>query len=110
VDDDECRENADIPLRLTNGVIVGDVLFGLRPNAGQYFGVDAKTGKTLWVSPGRQALTPRSRRRAISSSSPRRRRSRGGAQQPDAFEQVEIRSPTADVGEAALSGSYFRQD
>ena len=49
-------ENADIPLRLTNGVIVGDVLFGLtNRNAGQYFGVDAKTGKTLWVSPGRQA-------------------------------------------------------
>ena len=49
-------ENADIPLRLTNGVIVGDLLFGLtNKNAGQYFGVDAKTGKTLWVSPGRQA-------------------------------------------------------
>jgi hypothetical protein len=31
-------------------------MFGLtNRNAGQYFGVDAKTGKTLWVSPGRQA-------------------------------------------------------
>jgi outer membrane protein assembly factor BamB len=49
-------ENPDIPLRLTNGVIVGDLLFGLtNRNAGQYFGVEAKTGKTLWVSPGRQA-------------------------------------------------------
>lgn len=49
-------ENPDVPLRLTNGVIVGDLLFGLtNRNAGQYFGVDAKTGKTLWTSPGRQA-------------------------------------------------------
>lgn len=49
-------ENPDIPLRLTNAVIVGDLMFGLtNRNAGQYFGVDAKTGKTLWVSPGRQA-------------------------------------------------------
>jgi hypothetical protein len=32
------------------------MLFGTtNKNAGQYFGVDAKTGKTLWVSPGRQA-------------------------------------------------------
>jgi len=49
-------ENADIPLRLTNLVLVGDMLFGMtNRNAGQYFAVDAKTGKTLWVSPGRQA-------------------------------------------------------
>ena len=49
-------ENPDIPLRLTNGVLVGDLLFGLtNRNAGQYFGVDAKSGKTLWLSPGRQA-------------------------------------------------------
>ena len=49
-------ENADIPLRLTNLVLVGDVLFGMGSrNAGQYFGADAKTGKTLWTSAGRQA-------------------------------------------------------
>ncbi len=49
-------ENADIPLRLTNVVVVGDLMFGLtNKNAGQYFGVDATTGKTLWTSPGRQA-------------------------------------------------------
>ena len=49
-------ENADIPLRLTNLVLVGDMLFGMtNRNAGQYFAVDAKTGKTLWISPGRQA-------------------------------------------------------
>ena len=34
----------------------GDVLFGLTSrNMGQYFAVDAKTGKTLWASEGRQA-------------------------------------------------------
>ena len=49
-------ENADIPLRLTNGVLVGDLLFGItNRNAGQYFGVDAKTGTTLWTTEGRQA-------------------------------------------------------
>lgn len=49
-------ENADIPLRLTNFVIDGELLFGLTTrNAGQYFGADASTGKTLWTSEGRQA-------------------------------------------------------
>jgi outer membrane protein assembly factor BamB len=49
-------ENADVPVRMTNGVLVGDTFFSLSTrNAGQYFAVDAKTGKTLWVSEGRQA-------------------------------------------------------
>ena len=49
-------ENAEIPLRLTNLVLSGDMLFGIsNRNAGQYFAADAKTGKTLWISPGRQA-------------------------------------------------------
>jgi outer membrane protein assembly factor BamB len=49
-------ENADVPLRMSNPVVVGDLLFGLsNRNAGQYFGVDIKTGKTLWTSEGRQA-------------------------------------------------------
>jgi outer membrane protein assembly factor BamB len=49
-------ENADVPFRLSNPVLVGDMLFGLSTrNMGQYFGVDAKTGKTLWTSEGRQA-------------------------------------------------------
>ena len=48
-------ENADIPYRLSNSVLVGDVLFGLSSrNQGQYFSVDAKTGKTLWSSEPRQ--------------------------------------------------------
>jgi outer membrane protein assembly factor BamB len=49
-------ENGDVPFRLSNIVVVGDTLFGLSTrNSGQYFGVDAKTGKTLWTSEGRQA-------------------------------------------------------
>jgi outer membrane protein assembly factor BamB len=49
-------ENADVPVRMSNGVIVRDMLFSLSTrNMGQYFSVDAKTGKTLWTSEGRQA-------------------------------------------------------
>jgi len=49
-------QNPEVPGRLTNGVMVGDVFFGLAGrNMGQYFSVDAKTGKTLWTSEGRQA-------------------------------------------------------
>jgi outer membrane protein assembly factor BamB len=49
-------ENAEAPVRFSNGVIVGDTFFNLSSrNAGQYFALDAKTGKTVWLSPGRQA-------------------------------------------------------
>jgi outer membrane protein assembly factor BamB len=49
-------ENADIPYRLSNSVLVHDALFGLTTkNSGQYFSVDAKTGKTVWTSEARAA-------------------------------------------------------
>ncbi len=49
-------ENADIPLRMSDAVVVGDTLFGMaNKNSGQYFAADATTGKTLWLSEGRQA-------------------------------------------------------
>lgn len=49
-------ENADVPMRLSNAVLAGDTLFGLSTrNAGQYFAIDAKTGRTLWTSEPRQA-------------------------------------------------------
>lgn len=49
-------ENTDIPARFNDPVIAGDVLIGMaQRNAGQYFGVDMKSGKTLWTSEGRQA-------------------------------------------------------
>jgi len=49
-------ENPDVALYMTNGVIVRDTLFGLsHRNSGQFFSLDAKTGKTLWTTAGREA-------------------------------------------------------
>jgi outer membrane protein assembly factor BamB len=49
-------ENAEVPMRMTNPVVAGDVLLGLaNRNMGQYFALDVKTGKTLWTTEGRQA-------------------------------------------------------
>jgi outer membrane protein assembly factor BamB len=49
-------ENAEVPLRMSNAVVTGDMVVSLSTrNAGQYFALDAKTGKTLWTSEGRQA-------------------------------------------------------
>ncbi|MBI4264565.1 MAG: PQQ-like beta-propeller repeat protein [Acidobacteria bacterium] len=49
-------ENPDLPGRMSNGVIVGDMLVGLTSrNMGQYFALDPTTGKTLWTSDPRQA-------------------------------------------------------
>ena len=49
-------QNADVPMRMSNPVLLGDTLYGLSTrNSGQYFAVDAKSGKTLWLSEGRQA-------------------------------------------------------
>jgi outer membrane protein assembly factor BamB len=50
-------ENADVSMRMSNGVIVQDMLFSLSTrNSGQYFSLDPKTGETLWRSEGRQAV------------------------------------------------------
>ena len=49
-------ENQDVSLYMTNAVVVGDTLFGMsHRNSGQFFALDARTGKTLWTSPPRQA-------------------------------------------------------
>jgi outer membrane protein assembly factor BamB len=49
-------ESPDTPGRMSNSVLDGDVLFGITSrNMGQYFAADARTGKTLWTSEGRQA-------------------------------------------------------
>jgi outer membrane protein assembly factor BamB len=49
-------ENADIAARFNDPVIIGDLLIGMaQRNSGQYFGVDLKSGKTLWTSEPRQA-------------------------------------------------------
>jgi outer membrane protein assembly factor BamB len=49
-------ENAELPLRFTTAVLAGDTLFGMSGrNAGQYYAMDARSGKALWTSEGRQA-------------------------------------------------------
>ena len=49
-------ENADVTMDMSTGVLIDDALFGFSPrNSGQFFAIDATTGKTLWLSQGRQA-------------------------------------------------------
>jgi outer membrane protein assembly factor BamB len=49
-------ENSDVAMYMSNGVIVHDTLVSLsHKNSGQFFGLDARTGKALWKSPPRQA-------------------------------------------------------
>jgi outer membrane protein assembly factor BamB len=49
-------ESRDVSMGLSNGVLVGDTLYGLSVrNRGQYFALDAKSGKALWLGEGREA-------------------------------------------------------
>jgi outer membrane protein assembly factor BamB len=49
-------ENRDVSLYMTNAVVVRDMVIGMsHRNSGQFFALDAATGKTLWTSPPRQA-------------------------------------------------------
>jgi outer membrane protein assembly factor BamB len=49
-------ENADITLYMSDAVLLGDTVVGFsQRNSGQFFSLDARTGKTLWASEGRQA-------------------------------------------------------
>ena len=55
-DTENVWENADVAMYMTNGVIVNDTLVGLsHRNSGQFFAIDAKTGKTVWTGAPRQA-------------------------------------------------------
>jgi outer membrane protein assembly factor BamB len=48
-------QNADVSLYMANAVLAGDAIYGMsQRNSGQFFGLDARTGKTLWTSPPRQ--------------------------------------------------------
>jgi len=41
---------------LSNPVVVGDALYGLsQRSSGEYFALDARSGKVLWLGPPRQA-------------------------------------------------------
>lgn len=49
-------QNASVPMYMSSPVLVDGVLFGLtHRNRGQFVAVDARTGKTLWATRGREA-------------------------------------------------------
>jgi outer membrane protein assembly factor BamB len=49
-------ENADVSLYMSDTVLVGETIVGLsQRRSGQFFALDARTGKTLWTSDPRQA-------------------------------------------------------
>jgi outer membrane protein assembly factor BamB len=49
-------ENADLPMYMSSPVESGGYLYGLTSrNRGQFFCVDARTGKTMWTTKGREA-------------------------------------------------------
>jgi outer membrane protein assembly factor BamB len=49
-------ETQAVSLFLSNPVVIGDTVFGLSEKArGQFFALDAKSGKVLWLGPPRQA-------------------------------------------------------
>jgi outer membrane protein assembly factor BamB len=49
-------QTTEVWMYLSNPVVVGDALFGLsHRSSGQYFAVDAATGRTLWLGSPRQA-------------------------------------------------------
>jgi len=49
-------QNADVSMYMANAVLAGDAIYGMsQRNSGQFFCLDAKTGKTLWTSAPRQA-------------------------------------------------------
>jgi outer membrane protein assembly factor BamB len=51
----ELWQNADVSTYMSTPVLVAGHLYGFsRRNKGQYFALDAATGKTLWQSPGRK--------------------------------------------------------
>lgn len=50
----EAWNNKENHMYLNSPVLVGNTLFGLSPlKKGQFFAIDAETGKTLWQGPGR---------------------------------------------------------
>jgi outer membrane protein assembly factor BamB len=49
-------ENKEVSLFMSNPALIGDTLFGLsEKSSGQFFGLDARTGKTLWLGQPREA-------------------------------------------------------
>jgi outer membrane protein assembly factor BamB len=51
----EVWQNADVPMYMSSPVETGGLMFGLtHRNRGQYFCLDAATGKTMWMTKGRE--------------------------------------------------------
>jgi outer membrane protein assembly factor BamB len=49
-------ENKEVSLFMSNPVLIGDTLFGLsEKSSGQFFALDARTGKSLWLGAPREA-------------------------------------------------------
>jgi outer membrane protein assembly factor BamB len=49
-------ETKDVSMYLSNPVAIGDTLFGFsKRNSGQFFAIDARDGKLLWLGPPRAA-------------------------------------------------------
>jgi outer membrane protein assembly factor BamB len=50
-------ETKDVSMYLSNPVVIGETLFGLSHRAsGQFFAIDARTGKVLWLGQPREAV------------------------------------------------------
>jgi outer membrane protein assembly factor BamB len=48
-------ENADVSLYMSDAVLLGEILVGFsQRRSGQFFALDARSGKTLWTSDARQ--------------------------------------------------------
>ena len=95
-------ENADIPLRMSDAVVVGDVLFGLaNRNSGQYFAVDADDRQDA-VDVGRASGGPRGdravRRPRSSASRTMASWSWRGTARPASSRCTATRSPTRPPG------------
>ena len=53
---DQVWQNTQVSMYMANGVILNDTLISLsHKNSGQFFALDAKSGKTIWTGPPRQA-------------------------------------------------------
>jgi outer membrane protein assembly factor BamB len=50
-------ETKDVSMYLSTPVVIDDTLYGFSSrNSGQFFAVDTRTGKTLWLGPPREAM------------------------------------------------------
>src|SRR5215510_6674222 len=52
---EELWKNTDVSMYMSSPVVIGDYIYGLSPKRkGQFFCLDARTGKTQWLSNGRE--------------------------------------------------------